>query len=314
VRFTPEVGGSALADRALRQAAVRAVGPEVARRLGRMAAAADADFSLTPEGDVLWEAALTARILPGDPFAPRARLLGDLGPAPARDRAQRRIEAWLASETGRTLRDLRRLRHAIETGGLKGLPRGIAFRLIEAGGVIPRSAVADDLKALSQVERRTLKAFAIRIGAHSVWLPGVLKPKARALALVFADVADPGDGLLLLSDPPPSDRQLAAQGRRRVDRWSVPVEALERLADLSREGPSAQLPQPALQELGWTAQQASAIQSALRTPRTRPSRRPNAVATGKDSPFAALAALTQTSSAPAPARRKRRPRRKGATG
>ena len=64
------------------------------------------------------------------------RLIGDLGPTAARDRAQRRIEAWLASEAGRALRDLRRLKQAVENGTLKGLPRGLAFRLIEAGGVI----------------------------------------------------------------------------------------------------------------------------------------------------------------------------------
>jgi ATP-dependent RNA helicase SUPV3L1/SUV3 len=39
-----------------------------------------------------------------EPFTPRVRLIGDLGPQAARDRAQRRIEAWLASEAGRALR------------------------------------------------------------------------------------------------------------------------------------------------------------------------------------------------------------------
>lgn len=318
VRFTPDAGGSALADRALRQAATRAVGPEIARRLGKLAAETDDAFSVIPNprsggGDVLWKGALTARILNDDPFAPRVRLLGDLGPVPARERAQRRIEAWLASEAGRALRELRRLRQAVDSGSLTGLPRGLAFRLIEAGGVIPRADVERDLAALSQHERRTVKTFAIRIGAHSVWLPGALKPRARLLAQAF--VTEPfrpgGETLLPLPSPAPSPRALAAFGRRAVGSWSAPVETLERFADLSRAAGKAPLADEALTELGWTAEQAKQVQAALRLPRADKAPRPGKpTPPPKDSPFAALAQLTQP---PAPSRRKRRPRRKAAS-
>ncbi|MNS59565.1 hypothetical protein D3C72_925250 [compost metagenome] len=318
VHFTPDAGGSALADRALRQAATRAVGPEIARRLGKLAAEADEAFSVIPNpraggGDVLWNGALTARIVNDDPFAPRVRLLGDLGPVPTRERAQRRIEAWLASEAGRALRELRRLRQAVDSGALTGLPRGLAFRLIEAGGVIPRGDVERDLAALSQHERRTVKTFAIRVGAHSVWLPGALKPRARLLAQAF--VTEPfrpgGEALLPLPSPAPSPRALAAFGRRAVGSWSAPVETLERFAELSRAAGKAPLPPEALSELGWTAEQAKQVQAALRLPRADKAPRPGHPAPPpKDSPFAALAQLTQP---PAPPRRKRRPRRKAAS-
>lgn len=313
VRFTPEAGGSALADRALRQAATRAVGPEIARRLGRLASETDEAFGVTAQGDVTWRGALTARVTSDDPFAPRVRLLGELGPAPARERAQRRIEAWLASEAGRALRDLRRLRQAVENGTLTGLPRGLAFRLIEAGGVLPRAEVERDLAALSQHERRTVKTFAIRVGAHSVWLPGVLKPRARAMAQAFVGEAfrPTAEGLVALPSPPPPPRALAAFGRRAVGRWSAPVEALERFAELSRAAGKAPLPDAALPELGWTAEQARAVQAALRVPRADKAARPGKPAPApQDSPFAALAQLTRP---PAPPRRKRRPRRKAAS-
>ena len=315
VRFAPEAGGSALADRALRAAAVRAVGPEIARRLGKLAGEPDEAFSIAPDGGVFWRGALTAQITGGDPFAPRIRLLGDLGPEPARERARRRIEAWIASEAGRALRPLARLRRAVEDGTLKGLPRGLAFRLIEAGGVIGRAGVERDLAALSQAERRTLREFAIRVGAHAVWLPAVLKPRALTLAQAFVP-ALPGDGLIRLPDPPPSERAqlertLAAHARLAAGRWSVPVETTERLAVLRAEG-KGRLSDAALTELGWSNSQAKEILTAL-----RPTRRQKADAPGKapiaprpDSPFAALADLTRPA---APARRKpRRPRRKAA--
>jgi ATP-dependent RNA helicase SUPV3L1/SUV3 len=306
VRFAPSAGGSALADRTLKTAALRAVGPEIARRLGRLAADADAAFSVTPEGDVLWQGALAARIIGGDPFSPRIRLIGELGPQAARDRAQRRIEAFLSSEAGRALRDLRRLKTAIETGALTGLPRGLAFRLVEAGGVIDRRDVERDLAALSHAERRTLKTFAVRLGVHSVWLPGVLKPRGRALAQAF--VADEpfhprAEGLTVLPDPPPSPRALSAHGLRAIGRVAAPVESLERLADHRRAAGKADLPEAALADLGWTAAEARAILGALRVPRAKQPDRPDRqAAPPKDSPFAALAALTAP---PASVRRKR---------
>src|SRR5690606_33276335 len=172
----------------LRQAARHAVTPEIARRLGRLAADADDAFAVLPDGSVLWRGVQAGQVTGGDWFSPRIRLLGELGPAAARERAQRRLEAWLAGEAGRALRPLRRLKTAVETGALKGLPRGVAFRLIEAGGVIDRREVERDLAALSQVERRTLKTFGVRLGAYSIWLPALLKDRARGLAQAF--VAD----------------------------------------------------------------------------------------------------------------------------
>jgi ATP-dependent RNA helicase SUPV3L1/SUV3 len=255
--------------------------------------------------------ALAAKIVNTEPFSPRVRLIGDLGPQAARDRAQRRIEAWLAAEAGRALRDLKRLKQAIENGGLKGLPRGIAFRLLEAGGIVDRRDVERDLAALSQAERRTIKTFAIKVGAHSVWLPGVLKPRGRVMAQAFA-ATEPfrtnGEGLTLARIPAPSVRALSAFGRRAVGRWSVPVEQLEKLAEAKQAAGKGNIPEAALAELGLKAGEAGALLAALKTTRAQQPDRPGQPVVIKDSPFAKLAELTATS---APARR-RRPRRKKA--
>ena len=312
VRFAPDKGGSTLADRTLKAAAGRAVGPEIARRLGRLTADDDDAFAVTPDGAVLWRGVPAAQITGGNPFAPRVRLLGDLGPVATRDRARQRIEAWLTAEAGRALKSLRRLRRALDSGKLTGLPRGLAFRLIEAGGLIDRAEVERDLHALSPAERRTLRTFAVRMGNHSVWLPDILKPRARALALAFVayqPFRPQAEGLTLLPDPPPTARTLSAFGLRAVGRWAVPVEALERAAD--RHGKDGTLPTPLLAELGWTADEARALLTALRPVRARMPDKPGRPAVPpKDSPFAALAALTPVL-ARAP-RRKAAVRRRGA--
>ncbi|PXA83428.1 phosphonate-binding protein, partial [Caulobacter sp. D4A] len=54
VTFIAEKGSSPLEEKALRNAAQRAVGPEIARRLGLLAAEPDEAFALTPDGMILW--------------------------------------------------------------------------------------------------------------------------------------------------------------------------------------------------------------------------------------------------------------------
>src|SRR5204863_194405 len=98
------------------------------------------------------------------PFAARVLLYGELGPEPARQRAARRLEAFIAAEAGRRLGPLRRLDEAMAQGRLKGLARGVAFRLSEAGGVMERRTLDADLRALSQAERRELRTLGVRIG------------------------------------------------------------------------------------------------------------------------------------------------------
>jgi ATP-dependent RNA helicase SUPV3L1/SUV3 len=312
IDFQIDKGSSALEDRALRHAARQAVTPEIAKRLGKLAAEPDEAFSVTPDGAVLWRGVQAGVITGGEPFTPKVRLLGDLGAVAARERAAKRLEAWLAGEAGRALRPLRRLKTVIENGTLKGLPRGIAWRLIETGGIIDRREVERDLAALSQAERRTLKEFGIRVGAHSVWQPALLKDRARTTARAFV-AREPfrprPAGLSVLPDPPPSPRLLSAFGLRAVGRFAAPVELLEALPD-KRTGGEARLSDKALRELGVTAEEAKALIAALKITRAQqPDRADRAPKPIKDSPFAALSALTAPAAKPTashPARRRRK--------
>jgi ATP-dependent RNA helicase SUPV3L1/SUV3 len=332
LHFEAARGASALEDKTLRAAAQRAVGPEVARRLGQLAAEPDEAFALQPDGVVLWRGAAAAKVDNDRPFVPRVRLLGELGPANARERAARRLEAFLAAEATRKLAALKRLEAAISEGRIAGLARGIAYRLSEAGGIVPRAEVEADVRALSQAERRALKSLGVRFGAFSLYLPAMLKAQARDFTAAFT--AGPGrawrpplNQVSALPHPAPSPKALAARGLRAVGGLAVPVEALERLDGLLRAAPrqagGALIADPALAELGWSAGEASAVLRALGfAPMTKPKpgepvawrRRDGAkpppsapVKAAGPSPFAALAVLKDR---PAPARRARRPRRR----
>jgi ATP-dependent RNA helicase SUPV3L1/SUV3 len=330
VAFETARGASALEDKALRAAAQRAVAPEITRRLGRLAAEPDEAFAVQPDGLVLWRGEAAGRVENDRPFAPSVRLLGELGPGAARERAARRLEAFLAAEAGRRLAPLKSLDAAIAEGRIKGLARGVAYRLAEAGGVIGRSEVEAEVRALSQAERRALKSLGVRFGAFSLFLPGLMEAQARDFSAAFCveprDWRPPLNQVSRLPAPAPPPKALAFRGLMAVGALAVPVEQLERLDALlraaPRQGQAALLSDQAIEDLGWTAREAAAVLRGLDfSPTSRPKageptawRRRRTTATTAEaaplraSPFAALAALKDR---PPPARR-RRPRRRRA--
>ena len=145
-----------------------------------------------------------------------------------------------------------------------------------------------------------------------------MKPRARhfAQAFVSGPLFPAAPGLTSAPAEPPSPRALTAHGLRQVARWLIPVETLEKMAELraapdpTQDGRNRRLSDAALAELGWTAAEAGQIVAALKTERARrpdePGRPPRPP---KDSPFAALAGLNTT----APPRR-RRPRKRAKPG
>jgi ATP-dependent RNA helicase SUPV3L1/SUV3 len=272
VQFEAAQGSSVLEEKALRAAATHAVGPEIARRLGKLAAEPDAAFALTPDGVVLWHGEAAGVLAGGEPFRPRVRLLGELGPDTARQRAGQRLEAFVVSEAGRRLAALRKLETAVADGKIKGLARGLAFRLIEAGGVLDRAAVRAETRALSQVERRMLRGLGVRLGAFSVYMPALLRPEARALTQALAARETPGwrpaaDRVSRLPGPAPSPRALSAFGLRAVRGLAVPVEQLERLDERLRagvkQGGGVLFSDPDREALGWTSDEAREILKGL---------------------------------------------------
>jgi ATP-dependent RNA helicase SUPV3L1/SUV3 len=334
VVFTPERAGSALEEKALRAAANSAAAPEIARRLGRMAAEPDDAFALEAGGRILWRGEAAAAVQGGGLFAPRARLFGDLGPAPVRERALRRIEAWLAAEAGRRLAPLARLDQALRTDQLRGLARGLAWRLVEAGGLLDRAEVREEAAALSPAERRSLRTLGVRLGAFSVFLPEL--PSPEALDLVRAVLAPgrppPRPGRLARGQDAAPKPVLAAAGLRRAGDLLLESSRLEALDAALRAAPST--PRgvevaPALaQVLDGPVEQLFAVLRALgfaplEKPRTdapvlwrrrkAPAPRPQAPISDA-SPFSALAALRPLEGKPARARgprKGRRPRRPG---
>jgi ATP-dependent RNA helicase SUPV3L1/SUV3 len=245
--FQPVAEGGPLARRAVANAALKAVRPEINRRLGRLAKSEDADLALQGDGSIEWEGVRIARLEPAsDPFAPGARLIGgDLGAGEAVSRAERRLERFLAATAEDALGALLTLKRKVNGGkGLDGLARGVGYRLVEGFGAAPRSALAAELSQLSGHERRQLRQAGVRIGEHAVFLPALVKPKAARLnaLLKAAQEGDParalvpGPGLTSLEiEKGRREADYGAAGFQRCGPRAVRLDILERLADLIRD-------------------------------------------------------------------------------
>ncbi len=123
------------------------------------------------------------------------------------------------------------------------MARGIAFRLVEALGVIPRSEVAEEVKGLDQESRASLRKHGVRFGQYTVFLPLLLKPAPTRLRLVLWSLAEnlevfpesPPPGLVTMAavpDAPPGYYSRA--GYRLAGERAIRIDMLERLADMIR--------------------------------------------------------------------------------
>ena len=246
--FIPaEAAGEAHA-RTLRAASAKAVAQEMDARAHAISASPDPDLTLSRDGHVIWQSAPIARLDAGSEILkPRIELLAGSELAGAnRDAVQLRLERWLGRHIAGLAEPLVKLS---EDESITGLARGVAFRLVEQLGVIPRDVIADDVKALGQEDRATLRKHGVRFGAFHIFIPALLKPAASQLRLLLWTLSleksgalgrsaipePPGQGLTSLAfDPATPNGFYRIAGFRVCGRRCVRIDMLERLGDLIR--------------------------------------------------------------------------------
>jgi ATP-dependent RNA helicase SUPV3L1/SUV3 len=270
--FVPEASSGGSEAKALANAAQKALVGEIANRATRLAEAPDDQFVLAADGTVRWTGAAVGKLTAGDEvLRPRVRLIADehLSGAP-REAVDARLDRWIKAHIEKLLGPLFGLSAAAD---ISGIARGVAFQLVEALGVLDRARVADDVKGLEQPERANLRKYGVRFGAYHIYLPLLLKPAPRALAVQLWALAHEGpqskglDDLLHLAGSGrtsiPGDREIDAAlyrtaGYRVCGERAVRVDILERLADLIRpalawrEGAAGTKPPGAIASGGFT--------------------------------------------------------------
>lgn len=274
--FAPDAAEAGSDAKALQATAQKALGGEIEARAEKLANAADDQFVLASDGVLRWTGDAVARLVAADDVLhPRIRIIADDRlSGPPRDAVQARLELWLKTHIEKLLGPLFDLTKAED---ITGIARGIAFQLTESLGVLERQKIAAEMKDLDQPSRATLRKYGVRFGAYHIYVPALLKPAARALALLlWAQKQDNADMAALSTAQHlagsgrtsfPVDKLLDRDayrilGYRQCGERAVRVDILERLADLIRpalawrEGSMGEKPAGAFDGRGFVVTQA----------------------------------------------------------
>lgn len=245
------VAGEALdggESRLMKQAAVQALTTEVSARAIALATTADTELRLTRQGDIVWQGNAIGKLHAGDArFKPRVEVIADdlLSPS-LREDVRQRLQKFADRTITAAIEPLLKLE---EPETLDGSTRGIAYRLAENFGVLPREDVATEVKNLSQEERAKLRGFGVRFGAHTLFLPALLKPAPTEIRMLLWWLEQSKAGTVsgpVPSLPPNGLTSMTADmnlppgfyrmgGYRISGTRAVRVDMLERLADMIRD-------------------------------------------------------------------------------
>lgn len=274
--FAPDAAEAGSDAKALQATAQKALGGEIEARAEKLSNAPDDQFVLASDGVIRWTGDAVARLVAADNvLTPRIRIIADDRlSGPPREAVQTRLDLWLKTHIEKLLGPLFDLTKAED---LTGIARGIAFQLTEALGVLERQKIATEMKDLDQPSRATLRKYGVRFGAYHIYVPALLKPAARALALLLWAQKQDNVDMSALS----TAQHLAGSGRtsfpvdklldrdayrilgyRQCGERAVRVDILERLADLIRpalswrEGSMGEKPAGAFDGRGFVVTQA----------------------------------------------------------
>ena len=241
-RFSPDKGAAGAEAKALKAASLQALAPHFHLRADRFYNAPDTEIDFTEQGGLMWGEHAVGKLVAGaDPLKPQVEAFVD--EAAGEDVSQkvtRRLQHFIDRKVATLFEPLLNLQRDEE---LTGLARGFAFRMVEALGVIPRGAVATEVKDLDQDARGALRKHGIRFGQFTIFMPLLLKPAPTRLRLVLWSLAQglqefpeaPPPGLVTVptaKDAPKGYDTMC--GYRAAGERSIRIDMLERLADMLR--------------------------------------------------------------------------------
>ena len=241
-RFRQDATASTDETKTVRQASLQALAPQFHLRADRFYNAPDTEIDFTEQGGLMWGEHAVGKLVPGsDPLKPQVQaFVDDEAGADVAQKVQRRLQHFIDRKVATLFEPL------LDLGrdeALEGLSRGFAYRMVEAFGIIPRSAVAQEVKELDQDARSSLRKHGIRFGQFTIFMPALLKPAPTRLRLVLWALSkgleefpeSPPPGLVTV---PSDDRAPAGyhgmSGYRKAGERAIRIDMLERLADMLR--------------------------------------------------------------------------------
>ncbi len=241
-RFSQDKSATGAEAKTIKSAALQALAPQFHLRADRFYNAPDTEIDFTEQGGLMWGKDAVGKLVAGpEALKPQVDVFVDdvAGPEVAQ-KVQRRLQHFIDRKIAALFEPLMNLNRD-ET--LTGLARGFAFQVVEALGVLPRAAVAGEVKALDQDARGALRKHGIRFGQFTIFMPLLLKPAPTRLRLVlwslskglsdFPEAPPPG----LVTIPADANAPQGADtmsGYRAAGERAIRIDMLERLADMLR--------------------------------------------------------------------------------
>lgn len=241
-RFRQDASATPEEARTLRQAAVQALRPEFHLRADRFYNAPDTELDYTEQGGLMWGTTAVGKLVKGgEALRPSVEGFVDeeAGPDVA-EKVKRRLQHFIDRKVAALFEPLAAMSRDEQ---LTGLARGFAFRLVEGLGVLPRDAVAEEVKALDQEARGALRKHGVRFGQFTVFLPLLLKPAPTRLRLVLWSLwngldefpESPPPGLVTIPNIAEVPKQhYTLSGYHPAGTRAIRIDMLERLADILR--------------------------------------------------------------------------------
>ncbi len=241
-RFRLDPSANAEQIPTLRAAAIAALAPVYALRSDKFYNAPDTEFDITEQGGLMWGEHAVGKLIKGaDPLSPQVQPFVDEDAAPEiAEKIRRRLGHFLDRRIAALFEPLIALR---DDESLSGMARGIAFRLVEMLGIVPRSEISNDVKPLDQDQRAGLRKHGVRFGQFTVFMPALLKPAPTRLRLVlwalnegldeFPESPPPGLVTVPALEGAPKG-YYARAGYRLAGQRAIRIDMLERLADMLR--------------------------------------------------------------------------------
>jgi ATP-dependent RNA helicase SUPV3L1/SUV3 len=229
---------------------------ELEARAARLHQAVDAAIVLSNDGIIRWLGDPVGKLSLGpNVLSPGVVILADDSlPDASRETIKTRIELWIAATTRRLFAPLFAL-EGIQEGS--EIVRDLAQELVRALGVLEREPIKAKIKTLAQDDRAELRKQGVRFGAYYIFVPALLKPAPRNLALQLWSLRAPGDASELLRTlgpvassgrtSLPLDKEISKDGYRVAGYRScgeriVRVDVAERLAGMIRAAIAGESP------------------------------------------------------------------------
>ncbi|MDZ4085241.1 MAG: helicase-related protein [Tabrizicola sp.] len=242
-RFKQDASATPDAARTLAQAAIQALKPEFHLRADRFYNAPDTELDFTEQGGLMWGTNAVGKLVKGaEPAKPAVEAFVDEEAGPdVVEKVRRRLQHFIDRKVAAQFEPLLAMGR---DEALTGLARGFAFRLSEAMGVLPRDAVANEVKELDQEARGALRKHGVRFGQFTIFLPALLKPAPTRLRLVLWSLwnglqefpESPPPGLVTIPNVQEVPKQhYTLAGYHPAGTRAIRIDMLERLADILRQ-------------------------------------------------------------------------------